>query len=161
MLKLFLLRHGKACAPKADQKDYDRSLNKKGLAQINQIGFQLKSSGTKGVELIFSSAKRTTETAVIMNHYLNFSSISDDESLYLASEELILKHLMFNAKEDSVVYAGHNFGISNLASQLSGESISMSTGMLIEFEFDIDDWKMLKNAKGKIIQTITPNVCVP
>ncbi|MFT4600876.1 MAG: phosphohistidine phosphatase [Arenicella sp.] len=161
MLKLFLLRHGKACAPKVDQKDYDRPLNKKGLAQINQIGFQLKNNDTKGFELIFSSAKRTSETAVILNHHLHFSSISDDESLYLASEELILKHLMFNAKEASVVFVGHNFGISNLASQLSGKSISMSTGMLIEFEFDIDDWKTLKNAKGRIVHSITPNVFIP
>ena len=161
MLKLFLLRHGKACNPKLDQKDYDRPLNKKGIAQINQLAFHLKTVDIGAKELKFSSAKRTEETALILNHHCNFDKITNSESLYLAKEEFILKHLNENGEHANLVYVGHNFGISNLASILSGKHISMSTGMLIELHFNFDDWSAVIPGSGKIASTFKPDIYLP
>ena len=60
MLNLYLLRHGKAANPEGYSEDFDRPLNKKGIVQINQIGYKLNNDGHKIDQIISSSAKRTS-----------------------------------------------------------------------------------------------------
>ena len=45
MLKLYVIRHGKAVKSTKSGKDFDRELNVKGVAQINQIGESMKAAG--------------------------------------------------------------------------------------------------------------------
>jgi phosphohistidine phosphatase len=161
MLKLFLLRHGKAANPEGYDQDYDRPLNKKGVAQINQVGYQLLKEVTGIGQIISSSAKRTEETTLIANNFLGVSAISHHRELYLANQEQILDSIQNLASHQSILYVGHNFGISDIASYLSGENISMSTGMLIELSFDIDDWRLITHNSATIITTFTPNILIP
>lgn len=161
MLKLFLLRHGKAQNPIQGQDDYDRSLNRKGVVQINQIGAYFNSTDFKVEQIISSKAKRTFETAEIMNHYLKVQDVEYSKELYLADEHVILEHLQTHAKANQVLYVGHNFGISNIASLFAGSSFSLTTGMLIEFQFDVENWKAIDFGKGKLGLIKAPNVYLP
>jgi phosphohistidine phosphatase len=158
MKKLFLLRHGKASSSKVDEKDFDRPLNKKGIAQINQQGQHLQSEHPKFDQLIYSSAKRTKETAEIANEQLSIKALISSEDLYLADEHTILSFIKANAFDENILYVGHNFGISRLASDLAGYSISMTTGMMIEFDLDIGKWDELKINKASLKSTYAPKI---
>ena len=159
MLKLFLLRHGKAANP--EHFDEDCSLNKKGILQINQIGFKLKSDHQQIDQIISSSAKRTEETTLIVNHYLGVKDVKFYDDLYLAGHDHIFEAIQKLAKEPFVLYVGHNFGISDIVSYLSAENISMSTGMLVELDFDIDSWKMISKNNAHLVSTYEPDVILP
>ena len=160
MLKLILLRHGKAANPESGQEDYDRPLNRKGIVQINQIGHHL-STVCDIEQIISSSAKRTFETSQIVNHYLQLKAVDFNKSLYLANEEQILTEIKSRAKKDQILYVGHNFGISNLASLLGGNSISMTTGMMVSFNFAATNWEDIQFGKGQIDLVRAPNVFIP
>ena len=161
MLNLYLLRHGKAANPENYDKDYDRPLNRKGIVQINQIGYKLQTQGNQVSQLISSSALRTRQTAQTANFYLGIQDVSYHDELYLASSETILECIQKNAKADSILYSGHNFGISDLASYLSDELYSLSTGMLIHFEFDLDNWSAITKGSGRVIEAYPPNIYLP
>ncbi|UKN03561.1 histidine phosphatase family protein [Paracrocinitomix mangrovi] len=161
MLHLYLLRHGKAANPASYDVDYDRPLNKKGIAQINQIGFRLKQDNLIPHQIISSSAKRTEETTATVNHYLEIGDITFLKELYLAKDEVILHHLVKNAEKKEILYVGHNFGISNIASYFSGETISMSTGMLVHFTFEVDKWEHVGKDSGIVKDIYIPDVFIP
>lgn len=161
MLKLILLRHGKAANAADNQEDYERALNRKGIVQINQIGQILKDKTEKPGQIISSSAKRTAETTDITNYYLKVSNVQFDKNLYLATEAVILDFIKQNADEKHILYVGHNFGISNLASLLGSNSISMSTGMMAAFSFNVDSWAELKLGTGKLDFVYAPNIFIP
>ncbi len=150
MLHLFLLRHGKATKYQDDISDYSRTLNKQGTAQVNQLGYILREKGIKVDHVLASSAARTVETAEIVNHFLNCTSIQFEKSLYLAECNTILKLINLSGKGSSLLYVGHNNGISDLAAYLTGLPILMSTSQLVEIEFAFDDWKMISAATGTI-----------
>lgn len=161
MLKLYLLRHGKATNPEGYPEDYDRPLNKKGVLQINQIGYRLKKGELYIQQILSSSAIRTVETTKIVNYYLNVQQVKYEKELYLASEETILDFIVKNASSKSVLYVGHNFGISDIATYLEDDTNSLATGQLMEFEFDVDDWNLITKGSGKLINVYIPDVYQP
>lgn len=161
MIRLFLLRHGKAANPEGYDNDYDRPLNKKGIAQINQVGHKLKNEGVEVGQIISSSAKRTEQTTLIANHFLQVDDVEYYKDLYLAGHDHIFNSIQKRAHAQTVLYVGHNFGISDISSYLTGENISMSTGMLVEIEFDFDDWKMISKASGRLLSTFSADLYIP
>ena len=158
MRKLFVLRHGKASKDFEYADDYIRNLNKKGIAQINQIGYILRESGVKSDEIISSKARRTFETTQIANHYINCSEVSFHEDLYLCSQDEIAKKLCQSSVAGTRLYVGHNNGISYFVNWLCEENLIMNTGMLIEIDIEIDEWAELSEGLGRIVKTTKPDV---
>lgn len=158
MLHLFLLRHGKATKYQDDTSDFNRSLNKQGIAQVNQIGYILKTKGIKIDQILSSSAQRTMETAEIMNHFLNCKKIDFDRNLYLADSKSILTRIADYGKEKTLLFVGHNNGISDLAGYLTNQQTIMSTSQLIEVTFGVDSWKLISAGTGSINLNIKPDV---
>lgn len=156
--RLFLLRHGKAVKFTDDSSDFGRHLNKLGTAQVNQIGYILKNEGLNIDYILSSGAVRTTETAEIMNHYLGLSSIDFDDTLYLADRKVIFERVETVSRGKSLLYVGHNNGISDFASYLTGESILMSTSQLVEIHFQVSSWKEISKDMGIIARVIKPDV---
>lgn len=161
MLKLYLLRHGKAANPEGYTADYDRPLNKKGILQINQIGYRLKKGELDIQQIISSSAIRTVETTKIVNHYLNIQQVEYNKELYLAGEVTILDFIVKNASVNTVLYVGHNFGISDITTYLLDDNYELATGQLMEIEFDVDDWNSIIKGSGRIISVYIPDVYQP
>ncbi len=160
MLKLFVLRHGKAQKPVANLQDFDRRLTSKGMAQVNQVGYILSAEGVKIDQFISSGAARTGETAQIATHYLAIPEVMYDDKLYLAERSEIEFFIKKHATQKNVLLVGHNFGLSDFVSYLTGDVLVLSTGMLVEIELDIDNWTEIDAGKGTIIQKIKPNVHV-
>ena len=161
MLNLYLLRHGKAANPEKYDNDYDRPLNKKGIVQINQIGYKLQHQDNKIDQLISSAALRTQQTADIVNAYLGIQDVSLHQDLYLAANDIILKKIQEEGREKTILYCGHNFGISDIASYFADDLYSMSTGMLIHFEFNVDNWTDIGRGTGSVIEAYPPQIYLP
>lgn len=155
------MRHGKAAPPENYDNDFDRPLNKKGIAQINQIGYRMKADGIEIDQLISSAAKRTKQTTAIANYFMGVKSPTFDRSLYLVDVQHIIDFINKNGNGKRLLYVGHNFGITDAASRLSGQKINMSTGMLVHLRFEFDDWKMLSQNTGELINTYVPEIYVP
>lgn len=158
MLNLFLLRHGKATKYQDDTSDFNRTLNKQGTAQVNQIGYILREQGIKVDHILSSSAARTSETTEIVNHFLGCNSIQFEKELYLAEKDYILERITSLNSDKSVLYVGHNNGISDFAAYLTGLPMLMSTSQIVEICFPFDDWQMISGATGTVKLNIRPDV---
>lgn len=160
MLNLYILRHGKAIKTDDSGKDFNRKLNIKGIAQVNQVGYILKSEGVIIDQMIASGAQRTLETAEIMEHYLPVSDRYIDDSLYLTDYDTLLKTIVKKAKKPSLLLVGHNFGLSDFANYLTGDNRVLSTSMLVQINFNFDDWGLVSRDTGTLARIIEPDVHV-
>ncbi len=158
MLKLFVLRHGTAVNPGSEPRDFDRKLNKKGTAPVNQIGYILKNDALKIDQVIVSGAKRTLETAEIVNYYLEIPLHYSNDDLYLASRETIQQFLVEQGEKKSILLVGHNFGLSGFVNHLTEGDLLLSTSMLVQINFNFDDWNKLGPGTGKIERVIEPQI---
>lgn len=160
-MKIFVLRHGKAVQHGYDN-DFERGLNKKGIAQINQIGWILAHDKKVKIDAILSSeARRTKETTIIMNHYLQCPSITFDSDLYLCDVNTIFKKLsLLKDNHNAILYVGHNNGISNFVSKLTDEPIILSTGNLIEIDLELNQISLISSGTGILKSNIRPDVLV-
>ncbi len=158
MLTLYLLRHGKAVKPGGLTNDFKRKLNKKGTAQANQVGYIFQQEGIDVEQIIASGAQRTQETAEILNYYLWKKPIEFDDSLYLATREKIQEILVEKANSKNVVLTGHNFGLSDFVNYLANDQLVMSTGMLVQINFNFDDWNLIGPNTGTIERILEPKV---
>ncbi|WP_070137543.1 SixA phosphatase family protein [Crocinitomix algicola] len=158
MLKLFVLRHGKATRPERDSPDFSRRLNRKGNAQVNQVGYILHEEKVKIDTILSSSATRTSQTAEIMKYHLNSPQINFFDDLYLADCSQIVKFINVKAKGDAVLLVGHNFGLSDTVNYLSNDNLLLSTSMLVQINFNFDDWKYVSKNTGEITRIIEPKV---
>jgi phosphohistidine phosphatase len=154
-MKLFILRHGQAVNAQEGVKDFDKKLSENGILQAIKIGDFLKE--TEINQIICSSAIRTSETEAIVNEFLKIDDVSYVDELYLASSEIIKNTICNLAIEQNILYIGHNFGISDFVSDLSGQSINMSTCMLVELDIQLDNWTLLSNDTGVLKEITEPN----
>lgn len=157
MQNIFLLRHGKAVNTDIGTKDYNRKLNKKGNAQINQVGYMLNDYALELDLIISSKARRTFETAQIINHYLQLENVHFSESLYLCDHSVISDSLS-KLKANNILYVGHNNGVSDFLNWISDENILMSTGMLVHIELDIPNFSYISRGIGEIKMKFEPNI---
>lgn len=160
MLNLYILRHGKAEKTEDSGKDFKRKLNLKGVAQINQVGYILKSEGVIMDQFIVSGARRTLETAEIMEHYLPVDDYFVDDLLYLTDSNSLLKAIQKKGKKPCLLLVGHNYGLSDFVTYLTGDNRVLSTGMLVQINFNFDDWNLVNRNTGKLIRAIEPDVHV-
>jgi len=153
-MRLFILRHGKSIEPTVNQSDIDRGLSKKGFKQIEKIGHYLTNFNVEAI--LSSSAKRTKLTTEGVNKYLKVKDVFYSENLYLADVNTIHKNIVdLNSKKD-LLFVGHNFGISQLVTFYTGESILLSTGMLAIVKFDFDSSEYFTEGTGRLIELVSP-----
>lgn len=140
-LKLCLLRHAKAIRDNVTP-DFERPLASKGRQDIKAVAEQAAELDI-GIKLIlFSSSKRTTETALAL------AEIACPEAERVAAEELygctgstLWEELApFLTVFDSLVVVGHNPAISDLARMLGNKKHArdLKTSEFVVFEADIE-----------------------
>jgi phosphohistidine phosphatase len=128
---LVLLRHAKSdWSGKED--DVDRPLSKRGLHEAPQAG-QWLAHGVASIDLaVVSPANRARKTWELASAELDSPPpVSLDDRVYAASASQLLG-VVHTLPEDAntVLLVGHNPGIEELVSLLTGESISMPTSAL-------------------------------
>jgi phosphohistidine phosphatase len=132
-MRLYLLRHAHTEKQKNNQLDFDRSIDQKGLKQTIQLKQNFSELNfSEGVQVLCSDAKRTRDTLDEVKTSIPISSLEYLNELYLPSLNQLLR-LIWSHKQVSkeVLIISHNFGISELASYLLDDNITLLTGELI------------------------------
>lgn len=156
-LQLHLIRHAKTEKISSTGTDYDRRLLPKGIKQAKALASYLENKKI-GEFLLCSAAKRTQETKCLLEERLRFQSCINLESLYLASNREIL-HLICQQQDAKEIWIiGHNEGISDLASYLTGNNIHMKTCAYVCLKPTIVEWAHLTANSCFLVDAFRPEI---
>ncbi len=156
-LNLFLIRHAKTAQNAITGSDADRNLTSKGICQANMLGYFLSQYLPDDCCFLVSDANRTQQTAAILQNYVTPIKKIDAPTLYLASAQELFKTIE-NQTQNNLVLVGHNEGISELATYLSGNQIQLKTAAFVHLEFEFENWNFISQATGKIKCHFRPEV---
>jgi len=155
---LYLLRHAKSSWEISP--DFDRPLTERGYADSHLVGKYLIQKKIH-VDLVISSpAIRAITTALIISKYLDYSpdSILMREQLYDSSVKDYLNCIADISKGNSIVLAGHNNTISQVAEKLSVQPVNdLKTCSIVAIQFNIDTWKDIADSKGDLLFELHPS----
>lgn len=163
MLTLNLIRHAKTQQTSPTGKDYDRELLDKGVSQANLLGNYLQTHHISLGKILCSSAVRTQQTkSIICQQLSERCNVEYVKELYHAFYNEMLQIIRTHGENETIVtLIGHNEGISQLASYLSGESIHQRTSEIISMAIPFDSWDYLSQGTAGIIYQYRPEVFLP
>jgi phosphohistidine phosphatase len=133
--RLWLIRHARAADAKPDQEDYDRPLTRKGERQCGALADWLKTrTGIEDAKALVSPAVRTRETADrVLDAWFGGPRVPEPR-IWNASTTELTELLQENTSELMII--GHNPGLEQLQSLLSGQLMPMPTAGAFELAFD-------------------------
>lgn len=145
MKKLWILRHAKSDWGSPSLPDFERPLNKRGLANAPAMGAFLSEHGLPDLVLC-SPARRARQTAERVSESMGYAvgRIQFEPRIYEASPETLLD--VIEQVPDAVQHlmlVGHNPGLTMLVNMLGGSLDNLPTCSVISFEFDSKDWALL------------------
>jgi phosphohistidine phosphatase len=154
------LRHGESSP---GSPDFERPLREQGRLDIKRLGIELAEQepelATDKITLLSSASRRTVETTQLLLsglHNLNISANYIEEG-YLAGPGTWLRHIEKLPSEISTcIVVGHNPGISELITILSGSQITMRPGACVKMELLINDWSEVFEGTGNVLNTYRP-----
>lgn len=158
MKTLFLLRHAKSSWKNETLPDFERPLNSRGRRTINTLGEVFVNEKVKP-DLILSScavrARETIEPVVALAKVR--SELRFDERIYEAPGERLLDVLTEVEKSaKSVLLVGHNPGLEELLTLLTGRSEVMPTGALAKITFRNSNWNNTGAEGGTLAWLVRP-----
>jgi phosphohistidine phosphatase len=96
-------------------------------------------------------ANRTRETVNLLD--LKTTEVLLYNSLYLAEKELILSEIeKVPNNVNKLLVVGHNNGLSNLASYLTGRNLLLSTCEMVEIQLETKEWTLIGQETGVLIR---------
>ena len=156
MPELVLMRHGKAESNLHRVRDRDRALAPRGHANARSQALRLP-PGTHEL-LLVSSARRTRETAQNLMEVWQevgctpLPTLSVKETGYLASADTWIDLVSLMDNELTRVWViGHNPGISELVTALTGDYIGMATADIVRINLDIEQWSHISRGCGTTV----------
>lgn len=152
MRTLYLLRHAKSSWGDASLRDFDRPLKGRGREDAEQVGKRLALEKLVEPLVICSPAVRTRETAQIVLQSANLVVEEHfDQRIYEASlRDLVQVVSELPDEKHTAILIGHNPGMEELLTFLTGESRNMPTCALAKIQLEIESWKDLKPAAGRL-----------
>lgn len=146
MKRLLILRHAKSSWSDQDRDDFDRPLNARGKADALTVGQHLASRELTPDLILCSSARRTRKTAKRIAEVLACKDrVHKLDAFYLAPAETYLETLRELPEQLAcVLVIGHNPGIEDFVSRLTGEPRAMTTAALAVVALPIDHWSQLE-----------------
>jgi phosphohistidine phosphatase len=134
---LVLLSHAKSAYPDG-VIDHDRPLSERGLREAPVAGKQLAERIPNFDRVLVSSGRRAQETWQAVSQSLSVGQRLDLPELYLAgSDELLAVVRGLSDSATAVLLVGHNEGIEELASMLSGVPVTMKTSTFAILRSDV------------------------
>lgn len=157
-LKLHILRHAKTNQSSPTGLDIDRELLEKGTKQANKMAIYLEENEIENIDIHCSSSKRTRETFDIIATKIRFKSIHLTQELYLSSHLDLLNYVNQLTTNSDLMLIGHNNGLSDFVTYLTGEFIDLKTCEYCCLEIKIDSWSELSKELATIISSYRPLV---
>lgn len=158
MKTLYLIRHAKSDW-KAGLKDFDRTLNERGVKQAKALGIFFKNNSICPDLIITSAAKRTQLTSLAIAEEINYpnTKIQQEHSIYEAHYEQYLPVVWgVNNELDTIFVVGHNPGVSDLVYALTGDFLDFKTSCVAQISFSIENWEEAMPNSGTLERFITP-----
>ena len=157
MKTLWIARHADA---EVNRKDFTRPLSFQGREDAQSIATAIMPFWTPGTTSFHSAALRTSETVQLWSSVLGpgFDSRPSDQ-LYLATAEDLMKFICsIPAAIQQACIVGHNPGISQFASQLTGQLIGLKPGDAALIQIELNDWGEVSSDFGNLQQIFTPSI---
>lgn len=161
MLKLNLIRHAKTNQVSPTGRDFDRELLAKGIVQANMLAVYLDSKHVDLGTVLCSGAKRTRQTwSILEQHAFPEAKASFSDDLYLAYYPTIMACIQEQTSK-TITMIGHNEGISELASYLSGKDIHLKTCGFVQLVSNFENWEELIRDSMELADQYRPEVAYP
>jgi phosphohistidine phosphatase len=157
MKTLILMRHAKSTWDYAVD-DKDRPLEEKGIKSAHQVAKEFKNKNITIDAMYSSPAARALMTCMIVLRELKFpyNQFYCTNELYDFSGESVFQfvHQLNNAHEVVMIF-GHNYAFTHVANAWGSQPIdNVPTGGLVQLDFDVNDWKSIK--EGLTTQILFP-----
>ena len=158
-MKLFIQRHAKTDQYSESGKDFDRKLLAKGINQAMELGTYYEQNHVDPRHVFCSTSARTRQTAaLIQKNHLFSNKIEFLDTIYLCEKDELLTLLWSLQDQESVLFIGHNNGISDLASYFLDEFVELRTGEFIQIDFELDAWNETSKGLGVVKNRFRPEV---
>lgn len=154
MKTLLLLRHGKSRWKDASLPDFERPLSGRGRKASTRMGRLLRSEGLLPERIVSSPAVRSRKTALRVARRCGYTrGIELQPELYHATAATICEVLGSLWKDPgTVLLVGHNPGLEELLSTLTGCDEPLPTAALAQLAVPVDSWQDLR------LDTVVPLV---
>ncbi len=158
MKTLLIMRHAKSSWDNADQSDFERPLNKRGLAAAPLMGDYIRTEQLQPALIISSPAARARQTALIIQNSAQIESeIIFDDRIYEATPGRLLDVIGEQENtNNSMLLVGHNPGLEGLIKILTGDMQPMPTAALAVIDLESKNWRDIKTSTGSLRMLIRP-----
>ena len=158
MKTLLLLRHAKSSWADPGQPDFERPLNERGRASAPVMGRFLAQRMLKPEVVVCSPAERARETAALALETAELSPpVRYDARIYEASATRLLEVVREIAEPAATaMLVGHNPGMEELITLLTGERERMQTAALACILFDLATWAAVSTEAGRLAWLVRP-----
>lgn len=158
MKTLYLMRHAKSSWKDSTLQDFDRPLNGRGREAAPLVGRLVRKRKLR-VDLILSSpAARARQTAALVKESAGLDAeLLYDERIYEADAARLVE-VVAQAGEsaEALLLVGHNPGMEELLTLLTGESRSMQTATLACISLDVEKWGKAREHSGRLEWLVRP-----
>jgi len=142
---LLLVRHAKSSWEHPELGDFDRPLNKRGIRDAPGMGEYLARQDILPDTIVTSPARRARETTDAFAYAMKIpiADIREDGRIYAASVSTLLEVICgWDEAWSSVMMAGHNPGMADIAALLIGGNIGhVPTCAVLELGLDVASWR--------------------
>jgi phosphohistidine phosphatase len=148
-LRLTLVRHGRAEDKGSGQADFDRALDRRGVAEVAGMARRCLELELVPDLLRASAAVRTRQTAEAFAQVLRLpaSALSFERELYLAEVDTLLEAIRDSADEARhLMLVGHNPGIGELAQRFAPRArlAGFETAATCTLRLDARSWRDIR-----------------
>ncbi len=155
MRRLYLIRHAKSSWTEPGLRDFDRPLNSRGKLDAPFMGKKLADYGVHPDLILASQAKRARKTALCIAEAVDYPTkdIVFSEAIYEAGvADLLGLIAQTPADAGSLFLVGHNFTITDLAENLTGQSLgNIPTCGIVGIEFSVESWSDVGPGTGRLL----------
>jgi len=160
MKTLLVLRHAKSSRDDPALDDRDRPLNARGERDAPRMGLLVRDEQLSPDLVVCSDAVRARQTAEAMAEAAGYSgTILLEHRLYAAEAAVILAVLrdVVEPDVDTVMIVGHNPGLEDLVSALTGAREDLPTAALAQLALPIDRWAEIgPRTRGTLVRVWRP-----
>lgn len=158
MRTLYLLRHAKSSWKNEDLVDFERPLAGRGRKASETMGHLLKEKEITFDLVLSSPAVRARETTDLVLRAAKLrADVRYDERIYEATTSRLIDVISQIENEcKAVVLVGHNPGMAELLSLLTGETEEFPTATLAKIVFKNAKWTEVGNKKGALDWVVRP-----
>ena len=156
--RLIVMRHAKSSWETPAITDHERPLNERGRRSAPLVGRELVRLGWQPQFILSSDSQRTRETAaLLLDEWEEGIEARFSPNLYLAGPTELRDEIDAVSEEvEDLLVLGHNPGWEAVVHRLSGDSITMKTGMAALLQSECEVWADAFQVSWSLDKVVAP-----